>query len=89
MKRNVSLEMLRIIGCILVIWAHIQLPLIEYGELYHGRLFISSMIGDDVPIFLLITGFFLFQNVELNNITQIFKKKLTQFLSIYGFHQLL
>lgn len=80
-KRNASIEILRIVGCVLVIWAHMQLSITENGYFYKGRLFIASVIADDVPIFLLITGFFLFRkNQRSQDILDEFKRKLLGFL---------
>lgn len=42
-KRDISIEILRIIGCFLVIWAHIQLQIVENGQIYRGRLLFSSI----------------------------------------------
>ena len=47
--------------------------------IYKGRLLIGAIIGDDVPVFLLITGFFMFQKGDISIITY-WKSKLGSFL---------
>lgn len=78
-KRDISIEILRIIGCFLVIWAHIQLQIVENGQIYRGRLLFSSIIGDDVPIFMLITGFYIFRR-KTSNILIEYKNKILTFI---------
>jgi hypothetical protein len=38
--------------------AHSQISVVENGNIINGRLAISTMIADDVPLFLLVTEFF-------------------------------
>ena len=78
-KRYSEIELLRCVGCFLVICAHMYPTIIENGNIYKGRLLIGAIIGDDVPVFLLITGFFLFQKGDISIITY-WKSKLCSFL---------
>ena len=76
-----SIELMRILACLLVISAHCQLYAFENNEINAGRLFYSSIISDDVPIFFLITGFFFFKDVKDDNgVFSIYIKKLRSFL---------
>lgn len=79
-KKNPSIELVRIVAILLVIMAHSQLG-VSFGEtLVKGRLAISTMIADDVPLFLLVTGFFFFGRVKQDSdIATTFKYKLKSF----------
>ena len=62
--KNHSIELVRIIACLLVIMAHSQLSVVEENAIVNGRLAFSTIIADDVPLFLLVTGFFLFGRIK-------------------------
>ena len=62
--KNHSIELVRIIACLLVIMAHSQLSVVEENAIVSGRLAFSTIIADDVPLFLLVTGFFLFGRIK-------------------------
>ena len=62
-KRNVKVELLRVIACILVIWYHIRpLPLAfkPTGELSETAIFFECICTVCVMTFFLITGFFIY-----------------------------
>ncbi len=63
-QRDISIELLRIYACIMVIFAHIQISYVVEGEINGTTLFIKCLIGDNVPIFLLILGFFMFAKTQ-------------------------
>ncbi len=90
-KRNVAIELLRVLACFLVIMAHIQLkPVISDGTFSWKRICFSSLIGDNVPIFFLITGFYMFQTVNAEEyIFQQYKRKVKNFLRTLWFPSLL
>lgn len=80
-NRNESIEVLRILACILVIMAHIQLqPFTEDG--YNAsRLVMSIIVADNVPLFFLITGFFAFKRIDADEtIYSVSKYKMKSFL---------
>ena len=59
-----AIELLRLIGATLVILAHSQLYPVVGDDMNKGRLLISTIMADDVPIFILVTGFFFFLRVN-------------------------
>lgn len=63
-KRDASIEWIRIIACFLVIGAHIQLSMNVDGSIAFRRLLGSSLFADNVPLFFLIAGYFLFSRTE-------------------------
>ena len=59
---DIGVELLRVVGCLLVICAHVRPPyLLDGGALDSGRLLITCLVADGVVVFWLITGFFLFR----------------------------
>lgn len=75
-KRVINVEILRLIGCIIVIGQHIKLPFINDNNIDIGRLSIASLFADNVAIFFMITGFFWFngksyKKIVKNTITKI------------------
>lgn len=58
-KRDIGVELLRIIGCLSVIAIHIKLSNTSNGILDTNRIFISAVLADGVNIFWIILGFFL------------------------------
>ena len=80
--KNHSIELVRIIACLLVIMAHSQLSVVEENAIVSGRLAFSTIIADDVPLFLLVTGFFLFGRIKSDaDIIPTFPYKAKSFLS--------
>ena len=77
MKKDVSVEWIRIIACFLVIGAHIQLGINVDGNVSIGRLFGSTILSDNVPLFFLISGYFLFTKTDngANSIIKTYGKK--------------
>lgn len=63
-SKQPAIELLRLIGAILVILAHSQLYPVVGDTMNKGRLLISTIMADDVPIFILVTGFFFFSRVK-------------------------
>ena len=61
-KKDVCVELLRIIGCLMVLGTHIKLDGIINGEVDLTRIFISCITGDGVAVFWLILGFFYFNS---------------------------
>lgn len=60
-KRNVNVELARIIACLMVIAIHTELSVNPNGEWDPSRTLIAILIGDAVAIFWMITGAFLFE----------------------------
>lgn len=58
-KRDIGVELLRILGCLFVIAIHIKLNNTSNGVLDANRIFISAVLADGVNIFWMILGFFL------------------------------
>ena len=77
MKKDVSVEWIRIIACFLVIGAHIQLGIVVNNNVSIGRLFGSTILADNVPLFFLIGGYFLFAKTDNgeNSILKTYGKK--------------
>lgn len=81
-NKNHSIELVRIFACLLVIMAHSQLGVVENNAIVSGRLAFSTFIADDVPLFLLVTGFFLFGRIKSDSdIIPTFPYKAKSFLS--------
>lgn len=60
-KRNLKIEIIRIIACFAVIWYHIrELPWKSNGELSETAVFFESVCTICVVTFFLITGFFIY-----------------------------
>ena len=76
MKKDTSIEGIRIISCVLVILAHVQLDPVLNGTVMNSRLLYTAVMADSVPLFFLITGFFLFRGVKDDeSIIPVAKKK--------------
>ena len=63
-KRLLSIEVLRILGCLVVIGCHIKLNDLVDGNPVWIRVFFSCLFGDGVAIFWFILGFFSFAKEE-------------------------
>lgn len=80
-SKSISIEFMRIVACVLVIMAHCQLAVNSGSILDKGRLFFSTVIADDVPLFFLIAGFFLFRKIQADSdILPTFKYRAKNFL---------
>ena len=62
MKRNPSVELMRIIACLIVLACHCNFLLVsnDVNPFFHK--YITAMLCDGVAIFWMITGFFIFNN---------------------------
>lgn len=78
--KNTSIELVRIIACLLVIMAHSQFGIVVDNVFIKGRLGMSTVIADDVPLFLLVTGFYFFNRVKVDtDVATTFFHKLKSF----------
>ena len=64
MKRNISVEIARVIACMHVICVHVCLPMVENGNFNFLRGIFSGICADGVAVFWLISGFFMFNNFD-------------------------
>ena len=60
-KRDVTIELIRIVACIIVVATHLSLNVFDqyHSQVDWSRLFEKCFLSDGVPIFYLIFGFFL------------------------------
>ena len=60
-KRDISIELIRVVACILVIAVHLSLQVFNqyYSQVDWSRLFEKCFFTDGVPLFFMITGFFI------------------------------
>ena len=65
-QRDWSVELMRIIACVIVIGCHtVPQPIsVNGGGFSYSRVFLQCLFGDGVAIFWVITGFFLFINFD-------------------------
>lgn len=61
-QRDITVEILRIVGCLLVVGTHTKLDLYVYGQPDFSRVFIYAVLADGVNIFWMILGFFCFDS---------------------------
>lgn len=61
-QRDITVEILRIVGCLLVVGTHTKLDLYVNGQPDFSRVFIYAVLADGVNIFWLILGFFCFRS---------------------------
>lgn len=66
--RDYRVELLRVIGCLIVIGVHTALPVYNNNAADTSRLFISCIFADGVAIFWMIAGFFLFGNKRYSSV---------------------
>ena len=63
MKRNPSIELCRLLACLIVIGVHTSLSAAVNEHSWDTfRLFLNCLLADGVAIFFMITGAFLFNN---------------------------
>ncbi len=83
-QKEISIELLRIYACMLVIFAHIQISYLSGETVNKAAFIIKCLIGDNVPIFLLILGFYMFTGLQgedrIGKIPGAFLRKLKGFL---------
>lgn len=89
-KRDSGVELLRIIGCLIVIAVHTKWsPVLSPTQLDYGKAFLACLFSDGVAVFWLITGFFLFSK---SNYTSILVKTLRSIIipllmfTLFGFY---
>lgn len=60
-KRDISIDLIRVIACLIVIGVHVCLQVLNqcYNRIDWSRLLEKSFLTDGVPLFFMITGFFL------------------------------
>lgn len=63
--RKASVELARLIACLLVIGVHLSLNTVVDGGYDVSRLFSACLVADGVAIFWLISGFFIFKYKKL------------------------
>lgn len=64
-ERNAKIELIRVLACFLVILNHIMImPTSGDGQFYFGTAILVAIIWTDVPLFLIISGFLMFQNAQ-------------------------
>lgn len=69
-KRDVSIELARILVCIFVIGVHACLPVFDDKGCDFNRVFISCLVADGVAVFWLIMGCFLFKSESYKTVLQ-------------------
>lgn len=77
-ERDITTEVMRIMGCLIVIGTHIKLSDYVGGMPDYGRIFISCIVSDGVAIFWMILGFFFFR--KENEWKKLIKKSITNIL---------
>ncbi len=63
-EKDVCVEILRIIGMIIVVFVHVKPGDYTGGAPDIGRIAITAILADGVPVFWFILGFFLFKNEQ-------------------------
>ncbi len=60
-KRDVSVDLIRVVACFIVILTHLCLQVLNqcFNRIDWSRLLEKSFLTDGVPLFFMITGFFL------------------------------
>ena len=80
-KRNIKIEIIRVIACLAVIWYHIrELPFKSNGEISETAIFFECICTICVMSFFLITGFFIYnkRNSILKDWLSLIKKYIVQ-----------
>ncbi len=60
--KDASVELLRIIGCIMVIGVHVNQGIMYFDKASDTGILITCLVGDGVAIFWMIMGFYLFKS---------------------------
>jgi len=63
-KRDLSVELLRIIAALQVVGTHVNMEPVIDGKLGKTRLLMTCLVGDGVAIFWMILGFFYFNSTD-------------------------
>ena len=68
-QRDYRVELMRIVGCLIVIGVH-TLPsaMIGEGEYSKSLVLLSCFLGDGVAVFWIICGFYLFRNYDYKKV---------------------
>ena len=85
-KRNIKIEIIRVIACMAVIWYHIrELPWKTNGELSETAVFFECVCTICVMTFFLITGFFIYnkKGTIISDWIGLIKKFLSQVFVIF------
>ncbi len=61
-QRDITVEILRIVGCLIVVGTHTKLDLYVNGQPDFSRVFIYAILADGVNVFWMILGFFCFDS---------------------------
>ena len=66
-KRDVSVDLIRVVACFIVILTHLCLQVLNqcFNRIDWSRLLEKSFLTDGVPLFFMITGFFLVNRTQL------------------------
>ena len=75
-KKDVSIELIRLLACLIVIATHLTLTTYNEIQVDWSRLFTKSFLADGVAIFFLITGFFIangrsYKKIIINTIKKV------------------
>lgn len=82
MKRDISVEILRISAILFVIGTHLKQGFYIDGQLDFMRVFIACLVGDGVAVYWVILGFFYFF-ILLVKIFRILKELVRQLRGLY------
>ncbi len=84
MKRNPSVELMRILACFFVLSCHFNFVVITESTTAYHKEYLSALLGDPVAIFWMITGFFLFTSTDYKKLWKhTFTKLLIPLLLLY------
>ena len=84
MKRNPSVELMRILACYIVLSCHCNFVIIVENAQAPYKEYLAAILGDPVAIFWMITGFFLFNNTNYKKLWKhTFTKILIPLLLLY------
>lgn len=84
-KRDISVELIRVVACILVVAIHLSLQVFNqyYSQVDWSRLFEKCFFTDGVPLFFMITGFFIANGRSYKKIWKGVWKKILIPVAIY------
>lgn len=92
-ERNINLDLLKIIACLLVITIHVTannlINVFEIGTLpWKINVFFNCLSRSSVPIFMMISGKFILEKKDAPTVKQLFHKYIFRILKIYIFWSL-
>lgn len=80
-QRDAKIEFIRVVACFLVILNHIMIvPTSGDGVFYDATAALVALIWTDVPLFLLISGFLMFQRLDLEHLWNHYVHKIKNFM---------